>query len=61
MGIQGPTGLLFSMNGEEIRIGKSGIYEVQDFPIENLGFVIKDTSPVPYQDGKDFFIMDFQY
>ena len=61
MGLQGPPGLLFAMNGEEIRIGKSGIYEVDNLAIENLGFVIKNTSPIPYEDAKDFFIMDFQY
>ena len=61
MGLQGPPGLLFSMNGEEIRIGKSGIYEVEGININQLSFVIKNNSPIPYADNLDYFIMDFQY
>ena len=61
MGLQGPPGLLFSMNGEEFYMGKSGIYEIQDINITNLSFVIKDD--VAEVDGKqkNYFIMDFQY
>lgn len=61
MGLQGPPGLLFSMNGEEFHMGKSGIYEIQDINITNLSFVIKDD--VAEADGKqkNYFIMDFQY
>lgn len=61
MGLQGPPGLLFSMNGEEFYMGKSGIYEIQDINITNLSFVIKDD--VTEVDGKqkNYFIMDFQY
>lgn len=56
-GLQGPPGLMFSMNGEEIHIGKSGIYEVEDVNINNLSFVLKTN-----EDGeKDFFIMDYMY
>lgn len=61
IGLQGPPGLLFSMNGEEIHIGKTGIYEAEDVNINNLSFVIRNSSPVPYNDGKDFFIMDYMY
>lgn len=61
IGIQGPPGLLFCIDGEEIRIGRSGIYELynEDITISNMGFIIKDS--LFTQDGKDFFIMDFKY
>lgn len=61
IGIQGPPGLLFCIDGEEIRIGRSGIYELynEDINISYIGFIIKDS--LFTQDGKDFFIMDFKY
>jgi hypothetical protein len=61
IGIQGPPGLLFALNGEEIRIGKSGVYELchDSISISYLGFCIKESNQVP--DGKDFFILDFKY
>lgn len=61
IGIQGPSGLLFCIDGEEIRIGRSGIYELynEDISISYIGFIIKDS--LFTQDGKDFFIMDFNY
>lgn len=61
IGIQGPPGLMFTINGEELRIGRTGIYELynEDVIISYIGFVIKDS--LMTQDGKDFFIMDFKY
>lgn len=61
IGIQGPPGLLFCIDGEEIRIGRSGIYELynDEINISYIGFVIKDS--LFTQNGKDFFIMDFKY
>lgn len=61
IGIQGPPGLLFCIDGEEIRVGRSGIYELynDDIEISYIGFIIKDS--LYTQDGKDFFIMDFKY
>lgn len=61
IGIQGPPGLLFTIDGEEIRVGRTGIYELynDDISISYLGFVIKDS--LFTQDGKDFFILDFKY
>ena len=61
IGIQGPPGLLFCIDGEEIRIGRSGIYELynEDINISHMGFIIKDS--LFTQDGKDYFIMDFKY
>lgn len=61
IGIQGPPRMLFCLDGEEIRIGRSGVYELYHDAIEisYLGFVIKDS--LFTQDGKDFFILDFKY
>lgn len=56
IGIQAPSGLLFTINGEEMIIGRTGIYELynKDIPITYLGFVTK-----PNDDN--FFIIDYQY
>lgn len=61
IGIQGPPGLIFTLNGEEMKIGRRGIYELyyDGITISYIGFVIKDSSFT--QDGKDYFIMDFKY
>ena len=61
IGIQGPPGLIFSIEGEEMHIGRSGIYELHegDISVTSIGFIIKESSFT--QDGKDFFIMDFKY
>lgn len=63
LGIQGPPGMLFVLDGEEIRIGRSGIYELyEDFSISYIGFVLKDSTFIGEDKGrKDFFIMDFKY
>ena len=54
IGIQGPPSLLMCINGEQIRIGRSGIYEInnENITISFVGFV-------PNQ--LDYFIMDFEY
>jgi hypothetical protein len=56
IGIQAPSGMLFTINGEEIMIGRTGIYELynKDIPITYLGFVTK-------KDDNKFFIVDYQY
>lgn len=61
IGIQGPPGLMFCIDGEEIRIGRTGIYELYNdaIQISYIGFIIKDS--LMTQDGKDFFTMDFKY
>lgn len=61
MGLQSAPGFLFSINGEEMRVGKSGVYEIDNISINSLSFVIRNISPIPYKDAKDYFIMDFQY
>ncbi|AXF52529.1 MAG: carbohydrate binding domain protein [Caudoviricetes sp.] len=55
IGIQGKPGLLFTINGEEIRVGRSGIYELyhKDITISYLGFVAIDDD--------NHFILDFKY
>lgn len=61
IGVQGPTGLMMSINGEQIRIGKTGIYELNDINIKitYLGFALKEN--VLNVDGYDNFILDFEY
>lgn len=53
MGIWGRSELMFTINGEEIRIGPSGYYELQDFNIKYLG--------VAALDNRDQFTIDVQY
>lgn len=61
IGIQGPPGLLFCIDGEEIHVGRNGVYELynDNINISYLGFVIKDA--LYTQNGQDYFIMDFKY
>lgn len=61
IGIQGPPGLLFVLNGEEMHIGRTGIYELyyDDITIKTIGFILKES--LVTQDGLDYFTMDFKY
>ena len=54
IGIQGPPGLLMSINGEEIRIGRSGLYEIT-YGINTtfIGFIVEA--------DEKYFILDYQY
>lgn len=53
VGIQGPPAMLMCINGEEIRIGKSGVYEINDsVQINFLGFI---------PTTNDYFIVDYEY
>lgn len=56
IGIQAPSGMMFTINGEEMMIGRTGIYELynKDIPITYLGFVTE-------QNDNKFFIVDYQY
>lgn len=55
IGVQGPTGLLMNINGESIRIGRTGIYEINNgVTITSIGFIIEDGNT-------DNFILDYQY
>ena len=43
------------INGEEIKVGRFGIYEmIKNIKVEYIGFIIK-------QNDDTFFIMDYQY
>ena len=54
IGIQGPPSLLMCINREQIRIGRNGIYEINNgININSISFVPKNTT--------DYFIMDFEY
>lgn len=60
IGIQGPPSLLMCINREQIRIGKTGIYEINNgINITSISFVPKESTLS--SDGLDYFIMDFQY
>lgn len=61
IGVQGPPGLLMCINGQDIRIGPSGIYEIKnDYKITSIGFVIEDSNDVTF-DKRNYFILDYQY
>lgn len=60
IGVQGPPGMLMCINGEDIRIGPSGIYEINNgYKITFLGFIVKSSPYAP--DQLDYFIVDYQY
>ena len=44
IGIQGRPNLLFSINGEEMRLNKTGIYEISydRIDVNHIGFIVKD-------------------
>lgn len=55
VGIQGPSGLTMCINGEEIKVGRFGIYEmIKNIKVEYIGFIVQ-------QNDDTFFIMDYQY
>ena len=42
IGVQGPPGLLMSINGEPIRIGRSGLYEINNgINTTFIGFIVE--------------------
>lgn len=56
IGVQGPSGLKMCIDGEEIRVGKSKIYEINNgVIIKFLGFIIEEN------DDNQTFILDYQY
>lgn len=53
IGIQGPSALLICINGQQIRIGKSKIFEInEEISIDFLGFVPK---------ANEYFIIDYEF
>lgn len=55
IGVQGPPGMLMCIEGEGIRIGRSGIYEI------NNGVVISFFGVVIHSDEENHFFLDYQY
>lgn len=54
IGIQGPPSLLMSINRQQIRLGRTGVYEI------NNGIKITSVCFMP-RNNSDYFIMDFEY
>jgi hypothetical protein len=54
IGVWGHPEQILAINGEEIRIGQSGFYELNDFTITQLGVIVND--PI-----KDRFTIDYEY
>ena len=68
IGIQGPPLMLMCINKQPIRIGRSGIYEVNNgIDINFIGFINNFSTNNPNSETelvsqhKDFFFMDYQY
>ncbi len=62
IGVQGPPNMLMCINGEEIRIGPSGIYEIKNGYIINfIGVVPRISRDSTGQLGRDNFLIDYQY
>lgn len=64
IGIQGPPGMLMCINGEPIRIGPSGIYEIKNgYQINFLSFVqkVNNIDNGGQNLNNDSFIVDYQY
>lgn len=55
IGVWGHPGLMMAINGEEIRVTRSGHYELDDFTIERLCIVAPDNS------FNNFFTLDYTY
>lgn len=54
IGVQGTPGLIMCINGEQIQIGKSGMFEINaDYTVSSFGVVIEDNNKT--------FILDYQY
>lgn len=53
IGIWGHSGLMMAINGEEIKIGPSGFYELSEVPVSSLGVVARDFN--------DSFTVDYEF
>ena len=55
IGVQSAPGLMMCINGEQIRVGRTGIYELKNTGINiyYLGFI--------FEDENTYFILDYQY
>ena len=55
IGVQSAPGLLMSIDGEAVRVGRSGIYEINNgISISFIGFIVEP-------DDNKYFILDYQY
>ena len=55
IGVQSAPGLLMCINGEEIKVGRSGLYEILNgYKISFIGFIVEP-------DDNKYFILDYQY
>ena len=55
IGVQSAPGLLMCINGEEIRVGRSGLYEILNgYKVTFIGFIVEPN------DNKHF-MLDYQY
>lgn len=65
IGVWGPSGLLMAINGEPIRVGPSGYYELKDFDITSFGVFAPDPDPEQENNGihlyQNNFTVDYQY
>lgn len=53
IGVWGHSGLMMAINGEEIKIGPSGFYELSEVPVASLGVVAIDYN--------DSFTIDYEF
>jgi hypothetical protein len=42
IGVNGHPGMFMAINGEQVRVGPSGVYEFDALPVESLGVVARD-------------------
>ncbi len=65
VGIQGPVGLAFAINGEKITLGKSRMFTSPEMSIKSIALLINDITgkedKTLLYDDRNFFIMDYQY
>lgn len=55
IGVQSAPGLLMSIEGEAVRVGRSGIYEINNgISVSFIGFIVEP-------DDNKYFILDYQY
>lgn len=54
IGVQSVPGLIMCINGEQIKVGRSGIYEIKNgIQVTFIGFIVEN--------GDKYFILDYQY
>lgn len=70
LGLQASEGTRFTINGAEIKLGKSGVFMSKEMDITSVCFEINSSNNIEYNeyedkivqpDKKTFFIMDYQY